>query len=501
MFQKLCIFFLFFSSLTFAGEKFKLNYDVSSRTFDLDNRYLVQDGNVLVKNIKVASLESTESREKISLFQENIEITLIGSNDKLSVDFYSKKKFNLIFDNLKLTSVDGPAVNIQSHKKVKVSLVGESFLEDSLLYSTRALENGEKMEFKGSGTLNIKSLQKHSLASDNSIEIKSGNLILTSNQKDGIRVNEFFKMISGRLNILSKKGKGIKVKGVESSKSRNGYIIIDGGDISIDSLDKGMTASWSKEGAKTDSVEDDPNPYVMINGGHISIITRGVRTRERRGPRTRMRRDSAQVNKNSTSESVNPEGIESKTDLIINGGIIEILATDDALNASNSIKIFGGKIYAHSTGGDGIDSNGTVHISGGTVIGIGAPGRGEGGIDCDRNEFTISGGTIIAVGGRNSTPTLHSNNMNSIVLSNQAKSLLNFNDSLGNTILSYQMEKDHTSILISSDKFTYGGSYHLLKNGNVDSYESLFNGLFLNANISNGEFIKTFRITSELTEI
>ncbi len=81
-------------------------------------------------------------------------------------------------------------------KKVKVSLVGESFLEDSLLYSTRALENGEKMEFKGSGTLNIKSLQKHSLASDNSIEIKSGNLILTSNQKDGIRVNEFFKMIS-----------------------------------------------------------------------------------------------------------------------------------------------------------------------------------------------------------------------------------------------------------------------------------------------------------------
>lgn len=268
MFQKLFIFFLFFSSLAFAGEKFKLNYDVSSRTFDLDNRYLVQEGNILVKNIKVASLESSESRDKISLFQENIEITLNGSNDKLSVDFYSEKKFNLIFDNLKLTSVDGPALNIQSHKKVKVSLIGESFLEDSSLYSTRALENGEKMdlkasffsegaiEFKGSGTLNIKSLQKHSLASDNSIEIKSGNLILTSIQKDGIRVNEFFKMTSGRLNILSKKGKGIKVKGVESTKSKNGYIIIDGGDISIDSLDKGMTASWSKEDATTGSVED-----------------------------------------------------------------------------------------------------------------------------------------------------------------------------------------------------------------------------------------------------
>ena len=99
---------------------------------------------------------------------------------------------------------------------------------------------------------------------------------------------------------------------------------------------------------------------------------------------------------NVTTSKSEAEGIESKTNLIINDGTIEVNAYDDCINAKKTLVINGGTIYCYSTTNDGIDSNGTMTITGGTIISAGAAAPEEG-LDCDNNTFKITGGTIIGM--------------------------------------------------------------------------------------------------------
>lgn len=96
------------------------------------------------------------------------------------------------------------------------------------------------------------------------------------------------------------------------------------------------------------------------------------------------------------------EGISSTMHIDILGGSIRIFATEDGINANNDgvshIDISGGYVYIETGIGDGIDSNGTITISGGTVIAQSALVGGNSGLDAD-GAITIDGGLVIASGG------------------------------------------------------------------------------------------------------
>lgn len=111
------------------------------------------------------------------------------------------------------------------------------------------------------------------------------------------------------------------------------------------------------------------------------------------------------------------EGLEA-ANIGIHGGKINIVASDDAINAaggtdggeagrfgrdqvrqntdSYAVQITGGEITLKS-GGDGLDSNGNVDMSGGTLIIHGATGGADSAIDYD-GAFQLSGGTLLAAG-------------------------------------------------------------------------------------------------------
>ena len=99
------------------------------------------------------------------------------------------------------------------------------------------------------------------------------------------------------------------------------------------------------------------------------------------------------------------EAIEAAT-LNILSGDIDITSSDDCLNAANSdlsgyafsMNISGGTITAFSSGGDGFDSNGSLTISGGTVVVWTANTADNQPLDAD-GTITISGGTVLAAGG------------------------------------------------------------------------------------------------------
>ena len=99
------------------------------------------------------------------------------------------------------------------------------------------------------------------------------------------------------------------------------------------------------------------------------------------------------------------EGLEA-AQLNILSGSIDIISSDDCLNAANSdlsdydfsINISGGSISAYSTDGDGFDSNGDLNISGGTVSVWTASRADDQPLDAD-GTVTVSGGTVFAAGG------------------------------------------------------------------------------------------------------
>ncbi|MBQ7984111.1 MAG: carbohydrate-binding domain-containing protein, partial [Bacteroidales bacterium] len=142
---------------------------------------------------------------------------------------------------------------------------------------------------------------------------------------------------------------------------------------------------------------------------------------------------------NITTENDGGEGLESKDTLFINGGVIEINTYDDAINAKNHIQVNGGKTFARSTGNDGIDCNGTMEFNGGLTIAVGITSPEEG-FDCDNNQFKITGGTLIGIGGSTSTPTSSVCTQNSLIYKSLTNSTaLRIEDSEGNELLTFQV--------------------------------------------------------------
>ena len=96
----------------------------------------------------------------------------------------------------------------------------------------------------------------------------------------------------------------------------------------------------------------------------------------------------------------NAEGMESKGTLEISGGSVLVYAHDDAINSTGDMTISGGTVVAVGTNNDAIDANGNMYLKGGTIIACGANGA-EAGIDInEQKKLYITGGYLFAIGGR-----------------------------------------------------------------------------------------------------
>ncbi len=92
------------------------------------------------------------------------------------------------------------------------------------------------------------------------------------------------------------------------------------------------------------------------------------------------------------------EGLESKSAMTINGGVIELNCADDCLNTAGDLVISNGYIYAASTGNDAIDSNANVVINDGWICAF-TLSNPEEGIDINSGyTVTVNGGTILTLG-------------------------------------------------------------------------------------------------------
>lgn len=130
----------------------------------------------------------------------------------------------------------------------------------------------------------------------------------------------------------------------------------------------------------------------------------------------------------------------------------------------NLIQISGGMLTVNA-GGDGLDSNGDLTVTGGEIYIDGPVQGGNGALDCS-GTATISGGTVIAVGSSGMAENFSSSSTQGSMLVTVSASMISgeitLQDSNRNSLLSYTPAKSYNSVVISCPKLTSGETYTLL---------------------------------------
>ncbi|WP_138751349.1 carbohydrate-binding domain-containing protein [Paenibacillus sinopodophylli] len=214
------------------------------------------------------------------------------------------------------------------------------------------------------------------------------------------------------------------------------------------------------------------------------------------------------------------EGIEGS---IINlaGGETKITASDDGVNVGGGndgssvdgragqntitdgthlMTISGGTHYVNATG-DGLDSNGSIVMSGGTVIVSGPTNAGNGSLDYD-GTFEMTGGYLIAAGSSGMVQSTSDTSTQQSVLMTfpstmEAGTMVRLEDSEGNEIATVAPTKTFQSIMISSPDLKQGSTYTIYSGGSSTGTET--NGLYKGGEYTGGTKIVSFEITSVAT--
>ncbi len=379
-----------------------------------------------------------------STTSSNIIYHLSGTSSNGMFKIYSDKKFAVEISNLTLTNNDGPAINIQSKKRVFICLDdnSENTLADASPYADTGNEDAKgvifsegQLVFSGGGRLTVEANCKAGISSDQYLRFRQGNVIdVTASEGNAVRGKDSI-IVSGGVMNLSVSGLGNK--GMKS----DGPVRINGGRTTVinsaeayydsDEADTKGPAGVNCDGDFTMSggeldikatgiggkgISADGEFY--ISDGKIRVITTGTKfvygsSSSGGGPNRNSSSDDLDKSPKGirsegamtisggdimsrTTGGTGSEAIESKSTLTINSGSIQAYAYDDAINSAENMYLAGGDIWAVSSSNDGIDSNGNMYISGGTIITF---GLGEDGVDViERGTLSITGGTLFSLG-------------------------------------------------------------------------------------------------------
>lgn len=489
---------------------------------------------------------------------KNVEIIATGSSSDGQLKIYGEKKFKLTLNGLDLTSTKGPAINNQCKKRAFVHLADgtTNSLADATTYSADPYYLGSSSEssedrkgcffsegdliFSGSGVLLVDGNNNHGIATEGYLYVRPGVTIAVTDaannaihakgdSDEGIGI-----MVTGGLiyaNTSATAGKAMKTdlnvtitggtlmlntsggstfdtEEQDTSSpaciKADGNVVISGGSLTLKSTGAGG------KGINTDGV-------LVINGGTTTVTTTGSKyvyneakdlTASPKGVRAvgNVTISGGNLNVSVTGSNDGTEGLESKSKINISNGVVYLYAYDDAMNASTDITISGGKVYCYSTSNDGIDSNGTLTISGGLVIAIGGDAP-ESGFDCDNSSnFKVNGGTVIGLGGSLQSSPSSASGQRSLVCNGFSATngkcvcLLN---SASSPLLTFKCPRTMSNavLFISTPDITSGGSYTVSTGGTISGSTDSWNGWYDGGVWSGGTAIGSFTSNSVVSSI
>lgn len=440
----------------------------------------------------------------------------------------------LIFDNVDLSTDSGSIVDVESAKNVYILLKENSVNElTDTDYDSSAIFSRQDLSIQGYGSLTITSYH-HGVDSNDDLKVTYATLSITA-KGDGLHANDNIIITDATIDISSKDD-GIQAKDRDGEK---GNISIENSTIEISASDQGMDATMMLavvsgtiditkalgKGLKSDSdvliidgeitikSTDDgihSSNQVIIEGGTITINTGddGVHADE-----------LLQITGGNVTVSDSYEGLES-TVVKIDGGTISLNTDDDGISVSDSsassystfggisndsnclIEITGGTLIINAVG-DGIDSNGSINITGGIILVDGPTSSMNGAIDYN-GSFTMSGGTLLAIGASGMAETISSSSSQYGILASMTSTYtsdITIVDSNGDVILHYNPEKSYQSIAMSSPEFKRGKTYTIYLGGTYTDGNYVTDNYATGGTLTGGTKYSDFTISSIVTTI
>lgn len=371
-----------------------------------------------------------------------------AENAKINVLSAGKDALNTECDDeTQEFTLDEGYVSLKS-SKVFASVSGDGIQADTFVYIT-----GGSVDIETSATFvsyGAESMATYDLSEDDFRYIKSGD---TYKKIDDVASK-------GARYAMIQSAKGIKcgeikyeIDGTEYAvtKNTNYFIVIDGARVKINSSDDAIHTNSGN---------------VLIKGGTLDLTTLddGIHADEL------VKIDGGEITVNGSYEGIEGAYVE------IGGGTIYITASDDGINAASDdesvnehIIISGGTITVDASG-DGLDSNGTIYVSGGTLIVYGPTTGADTGLDADGG-ILIDGGNVFVASSKEMLEIPASNSKSNVLVYGvntvPAGSEIILTNADGGEMVRITLKKQAQAIILSTPELATNGTYSLYADENL----------------------------------
>jgi len=383
------------------------------------------------------------------------------SDGQIIVDAADDAKVEIVLKNASITNDTSAAIYVKNAKKTFITLADGTknslsttgtFEADGDTNVDGVIFSKEDLTIKGTGSLTVNSAEGHGIVGKDDLVITGGTISVTAAKK-GIAGKDSIRVNGGEITVDAQDDGFHSGNDDDASK---GWTYISGGQITIASKDDGIHA----------------DSELRIVGGEISVT---------------------QSN----------EGLESQVINIIDG-TINIVSSDDGLNASSGssgntnqkqdpmagddscvLNISGGTLTIDA-GGDGVDSNGSLNVSGGSVYVSGPTDNGNAALDSGTSS-TITGGTVIAAGSSGMAENFGSDSTQGsmLVSTENGSGTITLTDSDGNVLASFTPTKSYSCAVISTPDIALGGTYTVTYGAQTTSV-TMDSSSYIYSNVSGG---------------
>lgn len=371
----------------------------------------------------------------------------------------------------------------------------------------------DKLKITG-GSLAVNAV-KNGIKGKDCVAIADGTITVTAG-KDGIKATNSEEVDAGFVRI---DGGTVIVTATEDGLQAETGLVIAGGEVTVTAGGgSGAAAAHTSErefggrGFMADAVSSDADKSVSakgikaalaltITGGTVTVDaaddalhTNGLITIAdgtlwlASGDDGVHADDTLTVTGGDITVSRSYEGLEALA-ITIAGGNLHITASDDGINAAGgsddtasgggrpgmggmgategaSLTISGGYMVIDADG-DGLDSNNTITMTGGTVLVYGPTSDGDGAIDYETG-FTLNGGTLIAAGSSGMAESVTDGSAHAIFLvcaSQAAGTPVQVTDGDGRVLTAFAPTKAWSSVVIATPELTEGAAYTVTVGG------------------------------------